>query len=418
MGTDARRLNSTDQEALRFRALAELDRGIPKTVVAGRLGVSRRSLINWSKARNHLGVEGLQSKSRGRPLGTGLLTWSLEKAVRRQLASGYLANWGEYALWTVSGVYVACSARDIICSKRSVRQWLKSWGIAPTPLWERPTAIGRRDAELAAYKALRTEAKRVRATVVWLDDSRMLSFRLARRLPDLAARKVHWDLAQEVLLAYTNARRMYFGIVREAYTSRVVLDFLARLIEAVGAPLFVCVRASAVSVFETRQVQRWLRRHRAQLTVFRVGSFTPLLEQPKSQRNSAGRAERKERMSESRSMSDTASARVKGGSKVGSQRPHTPGPSERYLEVDKGRRIRREETLKRTRKLSIHDVYEDALLALDVMYGAVKNRARWNGAQMPLVRRYVGELLRKVNGIRSLVYKNKPQVARRKYRSR
>lgn len=45
------------------------------------------------------------------------------------------------------------------------------------------------------------------------------------------------------------------------------------------------------------------------------------------------------------------------------------------------------------RTLLIKDIHEDAVLALDVMPGAVKNRALWKGVQMSEVRRHTRELL-------------------------
>ncbi len=129
---DARHLSASAQEALRYRVVNAVDRGMSKSEAARVFKVSRTAVHNWTKATAAMGAKALKAKKRGPRSSSRLLPHQAATAVRLigRKCPDQLGL--PFHLWTREAVQQFLAERfELSVSVWTVGRYLKKWGFTP-----------------------------------------------------------------------------------------------------------------------------------------------------------------------------------------------------------------------------------------------------------------------------------------------
>ncbi len=281
---DARSLSAQAQEELRIRAMEAIRRGKGPTEVGELFGVSRAAVHNWIKRRRTGGKRALKARKRGRPKAPRLSRGEAALVVRMIVGKCPDQMFLPFALWTREAVGQLLD-RDFALSVSvwTVGRYLKSWGMTPQKPLRRayeqdPVAVRRWLSE--EYPAIAARAKREGAEIHWGDE---MGLRSDHQTGTSWGRKGQTPVIPgtgkrfrcNMISTITNRGRLAFMIFTERFTSSVFLRFLKRLLRLVKRKIFLIVDRHSVHL--SAQSDRWLTRHRRQIELFFLPSYSPAL---------------------------------------------------------------------------------------------------------------------------------------------
>jgi len=130
------------------------------------------------------------------------------------------------------------------------------------------------------YPAIRRQANAKHAQIHWGDEMGMRSDHQAGRSYGL---KGHTPVIPgtgqrfgcNMISTVTNRGRLAFMIFKERFTGTVMIDFLRRLIKHNKQKVFLIVDGHPVH--RSRQVKRWVHRHRKRIRMFFLPGYSPQL---------------------------------------------------------------------------------------------------------------------------------------------
>jgi transposase len=249
---DFRKLEPSVQAELRRRAVALVDAGKTRQEAAAAVGVNRRFVGEWVKARDHGGEEALDGGRRGRRPGEQLALKERDATRIRRLITDKCPDQLKlpFALWTREAV-AALIEREagIRLSLQAVSVYLKRWGFTAQRPMKR--AIERREPEIAQwletdYPALVRRAKGERAEIHWADETGLCNQANYGRsfaprgktpiIPRLAAR-----FSQSMISSLTNRGKLRFMVYDGALNAGIFLRFLKRLVRGAQRKIFLIV---------------------------------------------------------------------------------------------------------------------------------------------------------------------------------
>ena len=178
---DARFLSPEAQAEIRLRVINAVQAGMKQAQAARTFGVSRWSVVQWTKAHRSNGVQALATKRRGRRSGeAGKL--SIRQAQRiRALIVGKMPDQLKlpFYLWTRAAVQLLIKREyGVGLSLTAVGGYLKRWGLSV----QRPVkrAYERNEEAIAqwlaeVYPTIATRAKREKALIYWGDETGLRS---------------------------------------------------------------------------------------------------------------------------------------------------------------------------------------------------------------------------------------------------
>jgi transposase len=252
--------------------------------VAGILGVRRQVVGRWVQRCREGGAAALKARKRGRPPGARLKPHQAATIVR--LISTRCPDQLQlpFALWTRAAVRDLIARRvGLHLSGWTVGRYLRHWGLTPQkPIrraYERDPAAVRRWLK-KPYPAIRALARRARATIYWGDEPGMRSDHQAGRswgrrgqppvVPGTGKR-----FRCNMISALTNRGTLAFMVFSGRFTQRVFVVFLRRLLRHARRPLFLILDSHPVHL--GAHTQQWVKRHRQQLRLFFLPSYSPEL---------------------------------------------------------------------------------------------------------------------------------------------
>jgi len=280
---DSRRLSPAAQEDLRRRVVqAVVDQGLSKAAAARTFGVSRTSVHHWVEKFQSRGARGLASKVRGRPPSSRLQGHQAATIVR--LISERCPDQLKlpFALWTRDAVGQLIHERyGIQLSVSTVGRYLRRWGFTPQkPLrraYERDPAAVQKwlDEE---YPAIRREAKREKAEILWGDEMGLrsdhqtgTSYGRKGKTPTIPGTGQRFSC--NMISTVTNQGRLTFMVFKKRFTSDVMLQFLRRLVRQARRKVFLIVDGHPVH--RSRKVKRWVAEHKQQLRLIQLPGYSP-----------------------------------------------------------------------------------------------------------------------------------------------
>lgn len=282
---DCRKLSPSAQQALRHRVVHAITKeGMFQTEACRIFGVGRTSIHNWIKAYRKGGDAALKAQKRGPKHHSRLVGHQSATIVR--LITDRCPDQLKlpFALWTREAVGELIETRyGISVSVWTVGRYLKRWGFTPQKPLRRayeqdPEAVQRWLDE--DYPAIRQQARTERAQIHWGDEMGMRSDHQAGRSYGLRGQTpvipgTGQRFGCNLISTLTNRGRLTFMVFKKRFTGSVMIDFLRRLLKQSRQKIFLIVDGHPVH--RSKQVKRWVYRHRKQIQLFYLPGYSPQL---------------------------------------------------------------------------------------------------------------------------------------------
>jgi transposase len=280
---DGRKLDHKALEAIRIRAVQQVENGAHPEDVAATLGMTRSAVYSWLAAYREGGLDALRARPvPGRP----------PKLSGEQLRRLYTLIVGrdprqlsfEFALWTREMV------RDLIrrefgvhLSAVSVGRLLRKLGLSPQrPLWrayqQDPEAVQRWKSE--QFPAIRDEARKLGATIYFADEAGVRSdyhagttWAPVGRTPVVRTTGARHSV--NLVSAVTAQGALRFAAYEGKFTSATFIDFCKRLLRDSERPVFLVVDGHPTH--RSRAVKEFVASTAGRLRLFCLPGYSPEL---------------------------------------------------------------------------------------------------------------------------------------------
>lgn len=281
---DARHLPAEAQEALRYRVVNAVENGMSKSVAARVFQVSRTAVHHWTKAVEEQGAKALKAKKRGRRHSSRLAPHEAATTVRLLTKKCPDQLGLPFALWTREGVRQLLEHRyGVSVSVWTVGRYLKRWGLTPQkPLrraYEQDPKVVKQWLE-TEYPAIVKLAKHEGAEIHWgdemglrADDQTGRSYGKQGQTPVVPGTGQRFRC--NLISTITNRGTLYFKLFTQNFNTKVMLDFLRRLIRQIPQKVFLIVDKHPVHL--SAKLNHWLDRHAKRIRMFLLPPYSPQL---------------------------------------------------------------------------------------------------------------------------------------------
>lgn len=282
---DARTLESSALHWLRRQVVQAVRSGMTQTAAARIFGASLRAVSKWMGLDRAGGLRALTLQRRGRRVGGGRLNGKRAERIRA-LIVGRMPDQLKlpFYLWTRAAV-AALIRREygLAVSLVTVGRYLKAWGLSPQKPVRR--AYERNDAAIARwltqeYPAMARKAKREQAVIYWGDERGLRSDHVTGRSyapvgHTPAIRATGQRFGCNMISAITNKGALAFMVFQGKFRAPVFVQFLTRLLKAVGSRIYLIVDGHPVH--RSASVTRFVEQHAGRLTLIRMPGYCPEL---------------------------------------------------------------------------------------------------------------------------------------------
>src|SRR6478736_6041732 len=257
---DMRKLAPAAQEERRRQVIGLRQNGVSYAAIAAQVGLSQTGVFDICKRFADKGKKGLVSGKRGRkPDEQKLLDATQEAAIKRLICRHMPDDLGlDFALWSRDAVRALIRRQyGVRLAVRTTGKYLARWGFT-------------------AQKPLR----RARGVIFWgdetglrADDVRGRSYAPPGKTP--VVRPNHRRIGLGLISAVSNKGELRWKVLDGAIKAPVLICFLQRLIKDAGRKVFLIL--DRLPVHRSAFVRDWLARHKAQIEVFYLPSYSPEL---------------------------------------------------------------------------------------------------------------------------------------------
>src|ERR1700748_2522651 len=283
---DMRKLAPAAQEERRRQVTGLRQSGVSYAAIAAQVGLSQTGVFNICQRFAAKGETGLVSGKRGRkPDEQRRLTTAQEAEIKRLICRHLPDDLGlDFALWSRDAVRALIRRQyGVRLAVRTAGKYLARWGFtAQKPLRR---AYEQNPAEVRhwlrhEYPAIVTRARRQRGVIFWgdetglrADDVRGRSYAPPGKTP--VVRPNHRRIGLSLISAVSNKGELRWKVLDGAIKAPVLICFLQRLIKDAGRKVFLI--PAGLPVHRSAFVRDWLARHKAQIEVFYLPSYSPEL---------------------------------------------------------------------------------------------------------------------------------------------
>ena len=284
---DARKLSPSEQLERRRQVIRAWKRGRNRRQIATEVGLSYstvRAVVNKYKK---LGATGLQSGRRGRPVASGRrLTGEQEERVRGLIQEKRPEQLKmDFALWARAAVMLLMEREcGVKMGVRGVGKYLERWGFTPQKPIRRayeqnPAAVGKWLDE--SYPQIAQRAKTEGAEIHWGDETALVNTDVrgrgyAPRGQTPVAHVVGGTRQKlSMISTVTNQGKTCWQIIDGNFNHERLIEFLKALIKQAGRKVFLVL--DNLGVHHCAPVKEWLAKHRKQIEVFYLPSYSPEL---------------------------------------------------------------------------------------------------------------------------------------------
>jgi transposase len=247
---DLRKLSIPRQEAIRFRVLEALDKGMRKKDAMIKFGVSNAVIYKWLKIRSVKKDDCLNQEKRGRRSQISL-TNEQEKAVKEIIINNCPDELNlPFSLWTREAI--GCLLRDkfdVMVSTWTIGRYLNTWGLSP------PRPIDKTKEKKSPevkkwlkkdYPFIKERAIKENAEVQWGGEIGMRSNRLAGMIRSKKgeAAVIISSLKRfslNMIYSHNNRGKLQFMLVKNETTSSDFDNFMSRLVKFNHRKVFLIV---------------------------------------------------------------------------------------------------------------------------------------------------------------------------------
>ena len=279
---DARTLPPEAIEEKRRVAHQLRKRGLNRAEIGAMVGVHADTVGRWLK----LDPRSLALRKSGRTQGDGcLLTPEQAKRIRGLLIDKTPDQLKmAYALWTRQAVReLIVNETGIELAIRTVGEYLKRWGMTPQKPQKR--AYEQRDPEVQhwleqEYPAIQAQAKQEDAEIYWGDETGLRNDCQHERgyAPKGKTPVIRLNAKREsinMISAVTNQGKVRFSFFEGGMNAEVLIEFMRRLVR--DAQRKVILILDNLRVHHAKVVKTWLEKHKEQIEVFYLPSYSPEL---------------------------------------------------------------------------------------------------------------------------------------------
>ena len=280
---DGRKLDHRTLEALRLRAVRQVQAGEHPAVVAKALGMTRAAVYAWLAQARQGGLEALRAKPvPGRP--PTLSGAQCKRVYELVVGSDPRQLRFPFALWTREMVQELIRREfGVALSLSSVGRLLRRLGLSPQrPLYRAyqadPDAVARWKAEV--YPAIRQAAQAAGAEIYFADEASVRS--------DFHAGTTWAPVGQTPVIATTGARfsvnlvsavspkgRLRFSVVPGTLTAPRFIEFCRRLLHDADGPVVLIVDGHPVH--RSKAVRSYVEKTKGILRLEYLPSYSPQL---------------------------------------------------------------------------------------------------------------------------------------------
>lgn len=283
---DARKLPTEAQQQIRNQAIRLKKSGKTYNEVSDITCVHKSTILRWYKAYQRKGVHAIRIKKRGRRLGScRTLTLEQEKQIQKTIYEKCPDQLKfPFALWTRKAVQQLINHfYSVEMPVRTVGEYLKRWGFTPQKPLRRaykqnPKAINKwLDEE---YPAIAKQATKEGAEIHWGDETGLCndSYHGRSYAPrgQTPAIRLHPRCKRVNLIStVTNQGKVRFMVYEAKMNSGTLIKFMKRLIKESTRKIFLVL--DNLKVHHSYIVRDWLEKHKEQIEVFYLPSYSPEL---------------------------------------------------------------------------------------------------------------------------------------------
>jgi transposase len=280
---DMRKLAPAAQEERRRQVIGLRQNGASYAAIAAQVGLSQTGVFDICKRFDAKGRKGLVSGKRGRkPDEQRLLEAAQEAAIKRLICRHMPDELGlDFALWSRAAVQALIRRQyGVRLAVRTTGTYLARWGFtAQKPLRrayeQQPAAV--RNWLRQEYPAI---VARARGVIFWgdetglrADDVRGRSYAPRGKTP--VVRPNHRRIGLGLISAVSNRGELRWKVLDGAIKAPVLIGFLQRLIRDARRKVFLIL--DRLPVHRAAVVREWLARHKRQIEVSYLPSYSPEL---------------------------------------------------------------------------------------------------------------------------------------------
>jgi len=281
---DFRKLEPAVQAELRRRAVALVDAGKTRQEAAAAVGVNRRFVGEWVKARDLCGDSALDGAKRGRRPGEQLVLQDKDAARIRRLITDKCPDQLKlpFALWTREAVAVLIEQlTGVRLSLQAISVYLQRWGFTAQRPMKRATE--RREPEIRRwlerdYPALVKRAKAEKAEIQWADETGLSnqanygrSFAPKGKTPIIPRTVARFS--QSMISSLTNRGKLRFMVYDGALSASIFLRFLKRLVRDAQQKIFLVV--DNLRPHRARIVTAWVAANSDKIELIYLPPYAP-----------------------------------------------------------------------------------------------------------------------------------------------
>jgi transposase len=280
---DARFLSPEAQEYIRLHAVKAIVDGMKQVEAVRVFGVSRAAIGKWMSSYRRGGLRALRARPRGRPKGQGRLKgWQAAQIVRTITDRTPDQVKLPFVLWTREAVAALVERRfGVRVSLMTIGRWLRRWGFTPQKPVRRAWERNPKEVEhwlKVRYPKVRQEAKAEGAQIHWGDE---MGLRSDHQAGTTYGRKGHTPVIPgpgqrwrcNMLSTVTNQGTLRFMVFKRRFRAEVFIEFLRRLVRSAGRKVYLIVDAHPVH--KSAEVERWVRKHRRQIRMIFLPTYSP-----------------------------------------------------------------------------------------------------------------------------------------------
>ncbi len=281
---DARKLTPSAQEALRKRAVQAVLDGQKQVDVAKLFGVSTQSVNNWIKTYREKGFQGLSAQKRGPRSKSSLKPWQAAQIAHTIKDKQPDQMHFPFHLWTRQSVAFLIEYRfGIRLSRWTVGRYLKRWGFTPQkPIkraYERNPAVVKKWLE-ADYPAIRKQAQKEKALILWGDEMGMRSDHAVgrtygRRGQTPAVETPGKRFSCNMVSAISNMGHLQFMVFQDSFDAGVFIEFMRRLVRNNDRKIFLIL--DNLKVHHSKRASQWVEKHQEHIKLFFLPAYSPEL---------------------------------------------------------------------------------------------------------------------------------------------
>jgi transposase len=283
---DARKLPTDPQQQIRNQAIRLKESGKTYEEVSDITSVHKSTIVRWYKAYQLKGINAIQIKKRGRRNGScRTLTVEMERQMQKTIYEKCPDQLKfPFALWTRKAVQqLITHFYSVEMPVRTVGEYLKRWGFTPQKPLRRaykqnPKAINKwLDTK---YPTIAKMAKNEGAEIHWGDETGLCndSYHGRSYAPrgQTPAIRLHPRCKRVNLIStVTNQGKVRFMVYEAKMNSGTLIKFMKRLIKESTRKIFLVL--DNLKVHHSYVVRDWLAKHKEQIEVFYLPSYSPEL---------------------------------------------------------------------------------------------------------------------------------------------